>query len=237
MAYWPLLLLHISAATIGLLSGFMAMAFRKGSGLHAAAGTVFTVSMLTGSAAGFFLAAFVRPNAGNVMGSTLTFYLVATAWMAGRRRDGKPGTFDVMALLFALAIVASGARWGFEAAGSVTGSKNGYPTFFFFVFGTIALLFAISDVRMLIRGGVFGGKRIARHLFRMCLGLFFATMSFYPGQAKVFPMWLRETNLLFVPHILLVGSMVFHMIRVRGRKRTPVITASNSEAVVSVIAA
>src|SRR5687767_6403858 len=128
----PLLLLHICAATVGLLSGYMAMTFPKGSGLHLAAGNVFAVSMLTATAAGAYLAAFVRPNGGNVMGSTLTFYLVATGWVAARRRDGKSGLFDLGALLFALAIVALGATWGFEAASSESGFKAGYPAAFYF---------------------------------------------------------------------------------------------------------
>jgi hypothetical protein len=237
MAYWPVLLTHIFAAAVGLLAGFMAMTFRKGSGLHAASGTVFAVSMVIATTAGFFLAAFIRPNAGNVMGSMLTFYLVVTSWMTVRRRDGKANNYDLALLVFAFAIVGLGAMWFFEAIGSATRSKSGYPAPFFVVFGTIALLFAISDVRMIRRGGYTSNKRLARHLFRMCLGLFFATMSFYPGQAKIFPMWLRGSGLMFIPHILLVGGMLFHMVRVRSRKRALAITESHHEAIATVIAA
>jgi hypothetical protein len=236
MAYWPLLLIHISMATVGLLAGFMAMGLRKGSSLHGAAGTVFTVSMLIAAGAGAILAAFVRFNAGNVIGSTLTLYLVTTAWIAARRRDGKPAALDVAALLFAAGIVSLAATWGFQAASSATGRISGFDAPFFFVFGTVALLFAIGDVRMFLRGG-FGTKRVARHLLRMSLGLFFATMSFYPGQAKIFPMWLRETNLLFVPHILLVGTMLFYLVRVRARRRVPALSAANAVTNVHVIAA
>src|SRR5947207_10819969 len=160
--------LHVFSAAIGLLSGFMAMAFRKGSGVHGAAGTLFFLSMISASGAGAILAAFLHPNNANLMGSVLTFYLASTAWVAAKRREGKPGIFDLTALLFALTIGAAGATWGFLAASSPTGSRDGYAAAFYFVFGSIALLFAASDVRMLVRGGVFGTKRIARHLFRMC---------------------------------------------------------------------
>jgi hypothetical protein len=221
----PLLLLHVCSAAVGLLSGFMAMSFRKGSGLHAAAGTVFFVSMLTASAAGGIIAGFLRPNGGNVMGSTLTFYLVATAWVAARRRDGGTSLFDLSALVFVAAIAALGATWGVQTAGSASGVKHGYPAPFYFVFGSIALLFAVSDVRMLVRGGVSGAKRISRHLWRMSLGLLFATLSFYPGQAKLFPAWLRETRLLNVPAVLLVGAMFFWLYRVSVRKRVPQISS------------
>jgi hypothetical protein len=43
----PLLILHILAGSIGLLTGAVAMAVRKGGTLHRASGNVFTVAMLT----------------------------------------------------------------------------------------------------------------------------------------------------------------------------------------------
>jgi uncharacterized damage-inducible protein DinB len=185
--------------------------------------------MLSASAAGASVAGFLRPNTGNVMGSVLTFYLVATGWAAARRSDGKSRIFDLVALLFALAIGAAGVTWGFEAANSQTGSKDGYAPAFYFIFGSIALLFASSDVRLILRGGVFGAKRIARHLLRMCMALLFAGLSFYPGQAKFFPKWLNQTNLLYVPHVLLIGAMLFWLYRVSVRRRVPQVTVRTKE--------
>ena len=230
-----LTMIHICGAIVGLLSGFMAMMFRKGSGLHGAAGNVFFVSMLSMSAAGAYMAAFIKPNNGNVMGGVLTFYLVATGWMAASRRDRKVGIFDVSALLIALAIATAGATWGIQAASSPTGLKDGYPPFLYFVFASIALLFAASDIRMIVRGGVFGAKRIARHLWRMSLALLFAMMSFYPARAHLFPRWFNQTNLLYVPHVVLIGAMFFWLYRVSVRKRVPqhkVMDASHGEAIV-----
>jgi hypothetical protein len=219
--YTALIMLHICGAIVGLLSGFTAMAFRKGSGLHGTAGNVFFVSMLSMSAAGAYMAAFLKPNNGNVMGGVLTFYLVATGWMAARRRDREVGIFDLSALLVALAIGAAAVTWGLEAARSQTGLKDGYPPFLYFVFGSIALLFAASDVRMIVRGGVVGAQRIARHLWRMCLALLFAMVSFYPSRAHLFPKWFNDTNLLYVPHVLLIGATFFWLVRVSVRKRVP----------------
>lgn len=217
--YPALILIHICGAIVGLLAGFMAMAVRKGSGLHGAAGTVFFVSMLSMSAAGAYMAAFIKPNDGNLMGGALTFYVVATGWMAGKRRERKTGMFDVAALLVALAIATAAATWGVEAARSATGSKGGYPPTLFFVFGSIALLFAASDVRMIVRGGVSGAQRIARHLWRMCVALLFALFSFYPTRAHLFPRSVNQSNLLYVPHVVLVGAMLFWLVRMSHRKR------------------
>lgn len=231
----PLLLLHICTATVGLFSGFLAMALRKGSGLHRAAGSVFFPSMLIMSGTGAYMAVFVKPNLGNVLAGVLTFYMVATGWKAARRADQKAGIFDWSALLVALAIVAASVTWGLEAARSHTGSKDGYPPAMFFVFGSIALLFASSDIRMIVRGGVSGGQRIARHLLRMCLALLLAIVGFYPSRAHLFPKWLRETNLLYVPHVLLIGSMVFWLVRMSARKRVhknKVIDVGHGDAIV-----
>ncbi len=217
----PLLMIHICGAIVGLLSGFTAMALRKGSGLHGAAGNIFFVSMLSMSGAGAYMAAFMKPNNGNVMGGVLTFYLVSTAWVAARRRERKVGIFDWGALFVALAIGTAAATWGFQAARSQSGLKDGYPPFLYFFFGSIALLFAASDARMIVRGGVFGALRIARHLWRMCLALLFATLSFYPSRAHLFPRWLNDSHLLYVPHVLLVGAMLLALYRVRARKRVP----------------
>jgi hypothetical protein len=46
MLYLPILVLHICAGTVGLLSGTAAMFFRKGSLRHVQAGKVFVASML-----------------------------------------------------------------------------------------------------------------------------------------------------------------------------------------------
>jgi hypothetical protein len=217
----PLLMLHICGAIVGLLSGFTAMSLRKGSSLHGAAGSVFFVSMLIMSASGAYMAAFIKPNNGNIMGGVLTFYLVGTGWKAARRRERTVSIFDWSALLVVLAVGTAGITWGIQAASSPTGLKDGYPPFLYFIFGSIALLFAASDVRMIVRGGVAGAQRVARHLWRMSLALMFAMLSFYPSRAHLFPRWVNKSNLLYVPHVLIVGAMFFWLYRVKVRKRVP----------------
>jgi uncharacterized membrane protein len=219
--HMPLLMLHITSAIVGLLSGFMAMGFRKGSGLHGAAGTVFFVSMVSMSLSAVYIAAFLRPIMINVIAGLLTFYLISTSRLAAKRRQGGTNSIDRGAVLYAVALGAAGYWFGVQAANAPRGMLNGVPAAVYFVFGSIALLCAVNDVRMIKRGGALGAKRIARHLWRMCLALLIATLSFYPGQAKLFPKWLRATNLLFIPMILLIGAMFFWLYRVSVRKRVP----------------
>jgi uncharacterized membrane protein len=214
MSFSAILLFHICAGTVGLLSGAAAMSFRKGSRRHRVAGNVFVISMLSLSASGAYLG-FMKHQMLNGLMGVLTFYLVATAWLTARRRDGEAGIFDLGALMVPLAVGASLVTYGLEAANSQTGLKDGYPAGAYFIFGSVALLFAAGDVRMLVRGGVFGAHRIARHLCRMCFALFIAAGSLFLGQQQVFPALLRKTNVLFLPSILPLILMIFWLFRVR----------------------
>ena len=76
MSVSPLLLLHISGGTIGLLSGAAAVCFRKGSRRHGIAGNVFVISMLTLAASGILLA-ILKHKTGDTVGGALTLYLDA----------------------------------------------------------------------------------------------------------------------------------------------------------------
>lgn len=214
MSFSPILLLHICSGTIGVLSGFAAVSFRKGSRRHRMAGNVFVISMLSLGATGVYLA-LMKSQMTNVFGGVLTFYLAATSWMTVRRREGKPGIFDWIALLAALTVGAFVVTYGFQAAQSPRGLKAGVPAGMYFFLGSIALLAAAGDVRMLVRGGIFGTQRLVRHLWRMCFALFIASASIFIARPHLFPALFRKTGLLFLLGIGPLILMIFWLVRVR----------------------
>ena len=202
----PLLIFHISAGIMGILSGAAALTFRKGSRWHRLAGNVFFVAMLVmGSSAAYL---------GNVFGGLFACYLVTTAWLTARRREGETSLFDWGALVFAFAMGVRTLTAGIEAARSPKGSINGVPAGMFFFLGSVALLAAAGDIRMLARGGVFGAKRVVRHLWRMCFSFFIATGSFFLGQQQVFPVAWRGAAVWFVPALLPLVLLIFWLLRV-----------------------
>jgi len=211
------LLFHITGATIGLLSGFLALLFRKGSGRHGAAGTVFVASML-GMCIGAIDLAIVKYQPTNLLMAVFTSYLVLTGWMIARRRDGKAQLIDWWAAIVPFGYAATFMNWGVHALLTPTKTLHHYPAAIYFFFAPIGFAFAASDLRMIGRGGVFGAQRIARHLLRMGTALLIASFSFYPGQAKVFPKALRATNLLYVPDVLVAGALIFWMVRTLSRR-------------------
>jgi hypothetical protein len=214
----PLLALHIAGGMVGLLSGTVAMVYRKGSRAHSVAGLVFVVSMLSMASAGVLLAV-MKSQPGNIVGGTLTLYLVATAWMTARRRDHETGVFDWSALLLVLALAATEVSWGLEAAMSPTGMKYDYPPGPYFFMGSVAVLAATGDIRMFIRSGISGPHRIARHLWRMCFALFIASSSLFLARQQLFPALMRKTGTLVVLSFLPLGLMIFWIIRVRFANR------------------
>jgi len=183
MPYSPILIVHICAGTLGLLSGTAAMSFRKGSPRHALAGKVFVASMLTMAVVAVYLA-IVRHQPNNIGGGILTFYLIGTAWLTARRREGEISRFDWVVLLIPLALGILTWMNGLKVVLSGASSQDGVPVGMTFFMGSVMLLAATGDVHMLVRGGVRGAKRVARHLWRMCFGLFIAAGSFFLGPSN-----------------------------------------------------
>ena len=204
------LYLHIGAGSVGLLSGAAALYFRKGSPLHRLAGKTFVVSMLIMSTIGASVAPFLpTPERASVLAGVLTFYLVFTSWAAVKRKPGQFGPFDHGALVASLCIAAAGAYFIGLASQSPTGTLDGQPAGAFFLVVFIASVAAVGDLSLILRRGVRGATRLARHLWRMTMALFIAANSLFLGQSQVFPKALQGSAWLFVPAILILTLLLF----------------------------
>lgn len=206
---------HIIAGVLTLVCGAAAMSFAKGSPMHRRAGNVFFVSMLVLSSFGVVLSLIKTPNMGNIMGGTMAFYLVVTAWATVIRQPGRTGRFELFAALGGSIIAAGASTFGVLALRDPRGLFNGYPPVMYFIFAGVALLATALDFRMIARGGLAGVARTTRHLWRMSLAFFMATGSFFFGQPTFVPEVLRETGLYIVAGLLPLGLLIYWMIRVR----------------------
>lgn len=204
---------HIAAGTVGLLAGAMSLALRKGSRPHRLWGRTFCVAMLLMSGSSVYLA-WLANEPDNVLVGSLTFYLVGSGWMAVRG----PRTWswrDASALCAVLAVVATGAVFGLEAAISPGGSKDGVAAPDLFFVSAIAAAFLISDARRLVRRTVSNRARLLRHVWRMGFAMFIATLSFFFGQAQVLPDWLRAGHLNLAPVFAIAAVVVAWLVRLR----------------------
>jgi hypothetical protein len=197
-----------------MLAGALAIAFRKGSRGHRKAGSVFVMCMLSVSAAGSYLG-FIKSEMDNFLGGIFAFYLVLTGWATARRGGNETWKLDWIAPLVAVAFGVTNIIWRIQVARGETAVKDQSPAGAYFFFGTLAMLSAAGDVRMLFRGGLSGRQRIARHVWRMCFGWFIASVSFFMGQQRVFPAWLRGSYVLVVLAFLPLLLLGFWLIRVR----------------------
>ena len=93
--------------------------------------------------------------------------------------------------------------------------KPAFPAAPYFIFGSLALLSAAGDVRMLAPRGVSGTKPIVRHLWRVSFAFLIAAFSFFLGQQKVMPAYIRGSKLLFVPPLLILIMLIYWLCRIR----------------------
>ncbi|MBL9098981.1 MAG: hypothetical protein JNK07_18765 [Alphaproteobacteria bacterium] len=210
-----LLVAHVGGGTLGMMSGAVAIVARKGEWLHRAAGKVFFVSMLAMAAVGAGVAPFLSDGQRvNTVAGIMTLYMVATAWAAARRERIEVGYFDIAGFVIAVLVAAAGAVFAIQASQSPTGTIDDSPPQSFYMFMTIGTIAALSDLSVILRGGLSGAQRIARHLWRMCVALFIATGSFFLGQQKFLPEFMVGTPLQFAPVLLPIAVLAFWLLRV-----------------------
>lgn len=205
---------HVITGSAALLAGGAALAVRKGGSLHSRAGTVFFLSMLAMAGSGALIAA-LKPERGTAVIGLFTCYLVATAWTAARRREGRAGAFDVAGLAVALACAAAMLAFGLLASANPDGRLDSLPAAAHYPFAFLAALAAAGDLGFLLRGRLHRHQRIARHLWRMCGALAIAAFSFFLGQQDEFPAAWRGLAIWFVPPFAVLAAMTFWLVQVR----------------------
>ncbi|HEY3930459.1 MAG TPA: hypothetical protein VGL89_18950 [Candidatus Koribacter sp.] len=91
----------------------------------------------------------------------------------------------------------------------------------YFFLRTIATLSAVGDIRMLVRRNLTYTQRIARHLWRMCFGLFIAAGSVFLARAHIFPVCMRKTGMLWMLTAVPFLAMFYWLVKIgwAGRKK------------------
>ena len=212
-----LLPVHIIGGSIAIIAGFISVFSVKGLRLHRKSGMIFVYSMVVLSLTGGVIAT-LRHQTPNIIGGSLSFYMVITAFLAVRPRDQWSRLTDGSAFLIGATVGAFSIKVGLDALNTATGTISGVPAGMMLFFGVVALVAALGDVRMIRADGLEGAKRIARHLWRMCFSLFIASGSFFLGQAKVIPKPIRILPLLAVPALLPLVLLLYWLVRVRFTK-------------------
>lgn len=208
----PVLLpLHILAGSLALLAGYLALFSAKGATLHRRSGRIFVATMLTMSLTGAWIA-YVRDVPVSLIAGLLTFYFVSTA-MLTVYRGGTPPWLLPMGMLFSLAISLMALQTG--RAKLTTNKAEAIPMF---IFGTLGMLAALGDARLLHTGVLNSPARISRHLWRMCVALWVATTSFFYGPPNRVPELIRYPDFYPIPVLTPIILMLFWLWRVRSKQ-------------------
>lgn len=216
---WLALALHFAAGLVAIIAGAIALSVAKGGRLHKRSGLVFTWAMIGLGLSAAGIGTYERVPS-QVFAGLLAVYLVFTAMTTVKPLPGIGRRIDValMVLAFGYAVMSlyGGVTEWLDPAIVVVGRPRVVPPL---VIGIVILLAAAGDLRAIRAGGLTGSRRLARHLWRMCFGLFIATGSFFLGQMKFVPERVRIAPLLLVLAFAPILFLFYWMWRVRVRGR------------------
>jgi uncharacterized membrane protein len=206
--------IHVAAGGLALVLGAVALSVKKGGTIHRRSGLLFVCAMLVMGIGAAIL--------GNVGGGLMAVYFVVTALTTVRPVSRWTRGLNVAAMMFAIGFALLMILADVKAFHSPRGSLNGVPFLMFFFLAAVMILAAIGDVRIMRFGLPRGGPRLARHLWRMCFGLFIAAGSFFSIRervAKILPEPFTTAPMRTLPILLLFGAMFYWLWRVEGACR------------------
>ena len=206
---------HFATGLVALVAGSLAIAARKGGTWHRKSGVVFVYAMI---ALGLTAAGISVYEGKSVTGGAFAAYLVFTAFTTVKPLPGVGRRADLALLVVPLSAAAVTYASAITALGLPGKEIDGAPAGMLFFVATIALLACVGDIRMMRAGGLQGTRRLARHLWRMCFGLFVASGSFFLGQSKFIPRPVRIMPLILALAVAPLVLLLYWMWRVRLRQ-------------------
>ena len=213
----PLIPIHVIAGSAALILGAVALSLRKGGRAHARVGSWFFIAMLTMAGTGTIIA-FAMPERGTAVVGIITCYLVATSWLAARRRDARAGPLELAGFFVASGCAAAMLAIGLIGLREPDGKLDLLPAPVHFPFAALAALAAALDLSFILRRQLSGVQRVARHLWRMSTAFLIAVFSFFLGQQDNMPAFVQGSPLLFLPPLAVLAAMIYWIVRVRFAK-------------------
>jgi len=204
-------LIHFPTGTAGMLAAFAALYYPKGSAKHKKAGQVFIIAMVIMLISGG-IAGALKGSADDTFLAALVLYTVFTAWLTVRHRQPLIGLLEYLALayivMFGLAALTINLEWEMVR-------EPGVYTFD----ATLALLFAVGDIRNILLKGMKRTHRLARHIWRISFSLVWAALAFSDKIIKMLDSTIDQMPYVAaIPATLVLCIMFYWLFKVfRGR--------------------
>ena len=204
-----LLVVHIAAGSVSLLTAGIALVTAKGGRWHVLAGRIYAAGMTV-----VFLTAV--PLAVLAFSSFLfyialfSFYLVFAGWRFARNRQRRAYPVDWIAVS---AISVTGlCMWGYAVVLGIYGSSQWVTLL---IFGGIALALGLADARF-HRSQPGGQRRVARHLTNMMAGTIATITAVVVVNVEMDPAWVPWV----LPTVVITPLIVWWNVRVLRRSRS-----------------
>ena len=203
-----LLIIHIAAGSVALLTAFVALVTPKGGVVHVRAGRVYAIGMTL-----IFLTAIPLAILGAsvflLLIAFFSFYLVFAGWRFARNRSRRPQPVDWFAVAV-LGLTGIG-MWGYATFLATSGAGNWITLL---VFGIIAVALSVADGIYLNRGRSRSRRpaphvRIQRHLTNMMAGTISTVTAVMVVNVTLEPVWLPW----LLPTIVITPLIVWWNVR------------------------
>mgnify|MGYP000168000619 CR=1 FL=1 len=204
--------IHTPAGTIVLVAAVVTMFAKKGSALHRKAGRCFTVSMMVMLVSGI-VAAYLKNSIGDMMLGAIVMYTVFTAWLTAHHKNNETGLLEVTALIgivgFAIAAFSISMGW-----------REVEAPFAYLIWGGLAILCALGDIRNLYHLGLSGTQRIIRHVWRIGFSLVWAALAFTDKIVKMMGANLKSMHgeqlllIVAIPTMLILITLLYWIIKI-----------------------
>ena len=205
---------HVAPGAIAVAAGATALAAPKGRPVHIQAGRLFVLAMGLTSAVGAALGLvrietfYITFHAG-----VLALCLLSSGWLAARARSGVLGPASAIVgganlinvgVLVLIGVLAARSEAPFRA----------FPAEDYLFLAGMGVVAVAGDASLLWRPHLSNRHRIARHLWRMCLGFFIAAGSAFTGPgAAAFSEAVRQSGVLALPELAILLLMIFWLAR------------------------
>ena len=211
-----LLVIHIAAGSVALLTAFVALVTPKGGVIHVRAGRVYAIGMTL-----IFLTAIPLAILGAsvflLLIAFFSFYLVFAGWRFARNRSRRPQAVDWIAV--AILGLTGIAMWGYAVVLALSGAANWITLV---AFGFIAVALSVADGLFFNQGR--GSRRrpaphlrIQRHLTNMMAGTIATITAVMVVNVSMNPVWVPW----LLPTIVITPLIIWWNVRtaLQARRR------------------
>ena len=158
-------------------------------------------------------AAYLKDSIDDMMLGALVMYTVFTAWLAVHHNNNQTDHLEVMALMWIIAftIIAFSISLGWREV-EVPGA--------YLIWGGLAIVCALGDMRNLYLSGLSGSQRIIRHVWRIGFSQVWAALAFTDKIMKMLGANLKSMQeeqlmlIVAVPTMIILITIVYWITRI-----------------------